>query len=100
MTRVDKEQKKLVIIYGKLYCTASIDTLRRWIKETFAETNLIVNSLHIVVGMLRQLKHSLRILILDILRKACWSSAKTFLQHYKKETVSYEGVDFNKIIEL
>ena len=28
--------------------------------------------------------------ILDILRKACWSNAKTFLQHYKKEIVSYE----------
>ena len=37
--------------------------------------------------------------ILDIVRKACWSNAKTFLQHYKKEIVSYEGVDFNKIVE-
>ena len=37
--------------------------------------------------------------IMDILRKACWSNAKTFLQRYKKEIISYEGVDFNKIIE-
>ena len=37
--------------------------------------------------------------ILDILRKACWSNTKTFLQHYQKEVVSYEGVDFNKIVE-
>ena len=27
----------------KPYRTASIDSLRRWIKETFAEANLIVN---------------------------------------------------------
>ena len=37
--------------------------------------------------------------ILDILRKACWSNAITFIQHYKKEIVSCEGVDFNKIME-
>ena len=41
--KVDKEQKRLFITYQKLYYTASIDTLRRWIKETFAETNLIEN---------------------------------------------------------
>ena len=35
--------------------------------------------------------------IMDILSKACWSNVKTFVQHYKKETVSYEGEDFNKI---
>ena len=37
--------------------------------------------------------------ILDILRKAFWSNAKTLLQHYQKEIVSYEGVYFNKIME-
>ena len=37
--------------------------------------------------------------ITDILRKACWRNAKTFLQRYKKEIVSYEGIDFNKIME-
>ena len=37
--------------------------------------------------------------IMDILRKACWSKAKTFLQHYKKKIVSYGEVDFNKIVE-
>ena len=34
-----------------------------------------------------------------ILRQACWSNAKTLLQHYKKEIVSYEELDFNKIME-
>ena len=37
--------------------------------------------------------------IKDILRKACWSNAKTFLQHFKKEIIRYEVVDFNKIME-
>ena len=37
--------------------------------------------------------------ILDILRKASWSNVETFLQHYKKEIVCYEGADFNKIME-
>ena len=39
--RVDKDRKMLFITYRKPYHAASIDTLRRWIKETFAETNLI-----------------------------------------------------------
>ena len=37
--------------------------------------------------------------ILDILRKACWSNAKTFPQHYEKELLSYVGGDFNKTME-
>ena len=41
--RVDKEQERLFITYRKPYRTASIDTLRRWIKKTFTETNLIEN---------------------------------------------------------
>ena len=39
----NKEQKRIFITYRKPYRTASIDTLWRWIKETFAETNLIEN---------------------------------------------------------
>ena len=31
--RVDKDQKRLLITYRKPYHAASIDTLRRWIKE-------------------------------------------------------------------
>ena len=52
--RVDKLQKRLYITYRKPCHTASIDTLRRWIKETFAQTNLIENLtfLHVVVGQL------------------------------------------------
>ena len=41
--RVDNLQKRLFITYRKPYHTASIDTLRRWVKETFAQTNLIEN---------------------------------------------------------
>ena len=41
--RADKVQKKSFITYRKPYHTALIDTPRRWIKETFAQTNLIEN---------------------------------------------------------
>ena len=56
--RVHKLQKRLFITYRKPYHTASIDTLRRWIKETFAQTNLLT-LLHIFVSQLQQLKHSM-----------------------------------------
>ena len=98
--RVDKEQKRLFITYRKPYRTASIDILRRWIKETFAETNLIENfTPHSCESASTTKAFNMKFDILDILGKACWGNAKTFLQHYKKEIVSYEGVDFNKITE-
>ena len=98
--RVDKEQERLFITYRKPYHTASTDILQRWIKETFAETNLIENfSPHSCRSASTTKAFNMSLDILDILRKACWSNAKTFLQHYKKETISYEGIDFNKIME-
>ena len=98
--RADKEQKRLFTTYRKPYLTASIDTLRRWIKETFAETNLIENvTPHSCRSVSTTKAFNMNLDILDVLRKACWSNAKTFLQHYKKGIVSYEGVDFDKFME-
>ena len=78
---------------------ASIDTLQRWIKETFAKTNLIENfSPHSCRSALTTKVFNMSLDILHILRKAYWSNAKTFLQHYKKDIVNYEGIDFNKIL--
>ena len=79
---------------------ASIDTFRRWIKERFAETNLIENfTPHSCRSASTTKAFNMSLDILDILRKACWSNVETFLQHYKKEIVYYEGADFNKIME-
>ena len=98
--RVDKEQKKLFITYQKPYHAASTGTLRRWIKETFAETNLIENlTPHSFRSASITKAFNVSLDIQDIVRKVSLSNAKTFLQHYKKESVSYEGVDFNKIME-
>ena len=75
-----------------------MDTLRRWIKETFAETNLIENFTPHSSRPASSTKAIIMNLdILDILRKVYWSNAKTFLQHYKKEIVCYEGINVNKI---
>ena len=81
--RVDKLQKRLFITYRKPYHTASIDTLRRWIKETFAQTNLIENfSPHSCRSASTTNAFNMSLDIMDILRKAWWSNAKPFLQHY------------------
>ena len=58
--RVNKEQKRLFVTYRKSYHTFSIDTLRRWIKETFTETKSKKTLLHIVVGLLQ---HSMWVLM-------------------------------------
>ena len=96
----DKEQNRLFITYRKPYHTVSIDSLRRLIKETFSETNLIVNfTPHSFRSASTTKAFNMSLDNLDILRKACWSNAKIFLQHYKKEIVSYKGVDFNNFVE-
>ena len=60
-------------------------TLRRCIKEIFPETNLIKNVTQHSCRFASTTKaFNMSLDILDILRKACWSNAKTFLQHYKK----------------
>ena len=87
--RVDKEKKRLFITYQKPQRTASIDTLRRWIKETYAETNLIENfTPHSCRSASTAKAFNMNLDILVILRKACWNNAKTFLQYYKKEIFS------------
>ena len=75
----DKEQKRLFVSYQKPYHTA-------W--KTFEETNLIENfTPHGCRSASTTKAFSMSLDILDILRKACWSNAKIFLQHYKKEIV-------------
>ena len=98
--RVDKDQKRLFITYRKPYHAASIDIFRRWIKETFAETNLTGSfTLHSYRSASTAKAFNMSLHILDILRKACWSNAEPFLQHFKKGIVCYEGADINKIME-
>ena len=97
--RVDKDQNRFLISYRKPYHAASVDTLRKWIKETFAETNLIKNfTLHSCRSASATKAFNMSLYIFDILRQACWNNAKTFLQHNEKEIVCYKGVDFNKIM--
>ena len=77
---------------------ASIDTLRKWIKETFAETNLIETFTPHCCKSVSTKAFNMSPDILTILRKACWSKAKTFQRH-KEEILCYEGVDFKKIMK-
>ena len=75
------------------YHVASIDSLRGWIKETFVETYFIEN---VTPDNCRSVSTSeafnINLNILNIVRKACWSNAKTSLQHYEKEVISYKEI--------
>ena len=58
--RVDKDPKRLFVTHRKPYHATSIDTLRRWIKETFVEINLTENFTQFVApvaSVLQQPKH-------------------------------------------
>ena len=70
--RVDKEQKRLLITYWKPYRTVSTDILWRWIKEKFAESNLIERfSPDSCRSALTTKAFNMSLDNLDILRKAC-----------------------------
>ena len=101
--RVYKKQKRLFITQRKPYHAVLIVTLRRWIKKTFSEANLAENFTPHSYRSASTTKIFITNLdifgFLDILRKSCWNNAKASLQHYNKEIVCYEGIDFNKIME-
>ena len=54
--RADKDPKRLFVTHRKPYHATSIDTLRRWIKETFVEINLTKNFIQFA-SVLQQPKH-------------------------------------------
>ena len=83
--RVDKVQKRLFTTCRKPYRTASIETLRRWIKKPFAQTNLIENFIpHNCRSASTTKAFNMSLDIMDILRKACWRNAKTFSSIIKR----------------
>ena len=84
MTELTQWRRGFFITYRKPYHTASTEILQRWVKEKFAQTNLIQNIIaHSCRSASTTKALNMSLDIMDILRKACWSNVKTFLQHCK-----------------
>ena len=83
--RVDKDQERLFTTYRKKDHAVSVDALRRWIKEIFAETNLIENFTPHGRRFASTTKvFNVNLYIVNIFRKPCWSNAETFFSNIIK----------------
>ena len=96
--RVDQEVKQLFITYKKPYKAASIDTLRRWVKNIFQEANIHDFSPHSCRAASTSKANMLNLDINEILKRASWANAKTFYRFYNKQIIPYNVNELQDII--
>ena len=91
---------QLIIFHRKPFEGASIDIMRRWIKDIFIVNN-IVNYFppHSCRAASSSKAKSIAVNIDEIIRRDCWKNRKNFFKFYDKEIIEYasEDIDFNRI---
>ena len=85
--RGEIEDTQLLITYGKPRKPASIDTIRRWVKELFKEVNIVDFTPHSCRSASTSKALQLNIDIEAILKQGCWKNEDTFLKFYNKDIV-------------
>ena len=98
-TKLQTDNKAILITYVKPFTSAAIDSMRRWVKELFIETSILKNTRHTPVDQLLPANKSIfgNVDIAENLKQGCWKNAKTFLNFCKKDNVYYapENVNFS-----
>ena len=85
----------------KPYREASIDTIRRWVKELFIQTNIINFTRHSCRAASTSKAKLINVNIDEILHTGCWKNEKNFLIYYYNKEIKHapDEVDFYKIME-
>ena len=91
---------QLIIIHRKPFKGASIDTMRRWVKDTFMINNIVSFSPHCCWAASSSKAKHIDVNIDEITRRGCWKNRKNFLKFYDKEITEYasEDIDFVELI--
>ena len=92
----------LIITYRKIFKGASIDTMRRCIKDVFI-VNDIVNFSQYSCRVASSSKTKRTDVNMDeIIRRGCWKNRKNFFKYYDKEITEYvsEDIDFQRICRV
>ena len=95
------DTKALLITYVKSFRAATIDSMRRCVKELFIETPLLSEyTPHTCRQTATSKASQLNVDIAKILKQGCQKNAKSFFNSYKKDIVYYtpEDVDFMSIL--
>ena len=90
---------QLIITHRKPFKGASIDTMRRWIKDIFIVNNIVNFSPHSCRAASSSKAKQIDVNIDEIIRRGCWKNRKNFFKFYDKEITEYasENIDFNRI---
>ena len=98
---VNTDVTKLFITHGKPRKAATIDTLRRWVKNIFSDAGVINFSPHSCRSASTSKAKALNVDMEKILKQGCWKNLKTFKTFYNKEIINSvpENIDFYKIME-
>ena len=89
---------QLIITHRKPFKGASIDKMRRWIKDIFIVNNNVnfpPHSCRVSSSKAKQIDVN----IAEIIRRGCWKNRENFFKFYDKEIRKYasEDIDFNRI---
>ena len=85
---------QLIITHRKPFKGASIDTMRRWIKDIFI-VNIVNFSLQSSRAASSSKAKQINVNIDEIIRRGCWKNWKNFFKFYDKEITEYASGDIN-----
>ena len=103
LTRRDKHvglnTDQLIITLEKPFKGASIDTMRRWVKDIFILNNIVDFSPHSCRAASTSKAKNMEVNIDEILKRGCWKNRKSFFIYYDKVITEYapDDIDFNRI---
>ena len=93
---------QLIITLKKPFKGASIDTMRRCVKDIFILNNIIDFSSHSCWAASMIKAKNMEVRIDEILKLGCWKNRKNFFIYYDKVIIEYapDDIDFNRICQV
>ena len=78
-----------IITLSKSFKGASIDTMRRWIKDIFIVNKIVNFSPHSFRAASSSKAKRIDVNIDEIIRRVCWKNRKNLFIYYDKEIIRY-----------
>ena len=106
LTRQDKHvglnTDQLIITLKKPCIGASIDTVRRWVKDIFIQNNIVDFSPRSCCTASMSKAKNMEVNNDEMLKQGCWKNRKNFFIYYDKVITEYapDDIDFNRICQV
>ena len=96
-TRMDRNQGRLMITYGKPHKEISSETLSRWMKGELsnARIDITIFQAHSCREASTSKARQQGIEISEIVKRGCWSKENTFIRFYNKDIIKSNSNDFD-----